>query len=290
MGAVCRRWTGLICLLLASTSLGAAAPGDRTGPATAPATQPSPFLLHLPGIGGIKWSDRQFVRGLHDANFAGTIQVFDWTANDPGMDALLAYKRNHNQARKIAGILAQRRAADPAGKLLLTSHSGGGGLAIWALEDLPPGVMVDDALLMSPALSPTYDLSRALSHVSGHLYVFSSLADLFVLGTGTRVFGTIDGVKTDAAGRVGFIQPATADPQQYKKLISEPYDPSWMKYNDFGDHIGGMTRLFSRNVLAPLLLSGKLPPVSMPTTAPTPTGLGRALPTSLPATQPSAMR
>jgi hypothetical protein len=236
------------------------------------------------GSGGARRSHRPGDGARYSANFAGTIQVFDWTANDPGMDALLAYKRNHNQARKIAGILAQRRAADPAGKLLLTSHSGGGGLAIWALEDLPPGVMVDDALLMSPALSPTYDLSRALSHVSGHL------SDLFVLGTGTRVFGTIDGVKTDAAGRVGFIQPATADPQQYKKLISEPYDPSWMKYNDFGDHIGGMTRLFSRNVLAPLLLSGKLPPVSMPTTAPTPTGLGRALPTSLPATQPSAMR
>ena len=35
------------------------------------------------------------------------------------------------------------------------------GLAVWALEKLPDDVKVDTVLLMSSALSPTYDLSKA---------------------------------------------------------------------------------------------------------------------------------
>ena len=106
---------------------------------------------------------------------------------------------------------------------------------------------------------------------------------MFVLGVGTKLFGTIDGVKTDAAGRVGFDQPPTADAQQYKKLVALPYDTSWFKYGDAGDHIGGMRESFGKNILAPLILQGTLPPTNMPTTTETPTGVGRELPTTLPA-------
>lgn len=247
---------------------------------TAPATAPiaPPYLLHLPGIAGEKAIDRRFVAGIEDGGFHGPIDVYDWTENDPGIPALLGYQRNHKEAKLIAERLARRRAAHPREKMYLTSHSGGGALAVWALEDLPPGVMIDDLVMMSPALSPTYDLTAALRHVKGHVYVFSSLADLLVLGTGTRLFGTMDGVKTDAAGRVGFTRPPDGDPAQYKKLIPMPYDPGWMKYGDMADHIGGMTRSFGKNVIAPLLLQGKMPAVEMPTTAQTPTGLGRELP------------
>jgi hypothetical protein len=240
------------------------------------------YLLHLPGIAGPKPIDRNMTNGLRDAGFEGDVELYDWTENDPGMDALLAYKRNHHEAELVAEKIAQRVAAHPKCKICVTSHSGGGGVAIWALEDLPDGVMVQDVLLMSPALSPNYDLTKALKHVSGHLYAFSSLADLLVLGTGTNLFGTIDGIKTDAAGRVGFTQPPGADANEYKKLVSIPYDTSWTKYRNFGDHIGGMTRAFGQNVIGPLLFHGKMPPTSMPTTAETPTGLGRALPTTLP--------
>jgi len=60
------------------------------------------------------------------------------------------------------------------------------------------------------------------------------------------------GVKTDAAGRVGFRRP-TADPRQYAKLIEHPYQRGWSRLGNFGDHTGAMSRPFVRQVIAPIL-------------------------------------
>ena len=80
-----------------------------------------------------------------------------------------------------------------------------------------------------------------------------------VLGLGTKMFGTVDGVRGEAAGKVGFTKPKAADPQQYAKLVQIPYDSAWMKWGNDGDHIGSMSRSFAREVVAPLLVSGTLP-------------------------------
>ena len=138
-------------------------------------------------------------------------------------------------------------------KILLTSHSAGTGLAVFALEKLPPEVRVDTVLLISPALSPGYDLSKALAHVTNKAYAFTSPNDFFVLGVGTSVFGTIDGKKCESAGRIGFVRPEGADAAQYKKLVAEPYQKAWMKYGNIGDHVTSMARAFSAAVYAPIL-------------------------------------
>jgi hypothetical protein len=135
------------------------------------------------------------------------------------------------------------------------------------MEQLPADVMVDSWLMVAPALSPGYDLSAALRHVRGRAYAINSQGDI-VLGQGTRVFGTIDGVKSDAAGRVGFVRAANADAGQYEKLVQVNYDPAWLKLGNAGDHIGPMNTRFAREVLAPLLLTGK-PPHIAPATRPT---------------------
>jgi hypothetical protein len=107
--------------------------------------------------------------------------------------------------------------------------------------------------------------------------VLSSVYDP-VLGAGTRMFGTIDGVKSDAAGRVGFAKPAAADDAAYAKLVAVPYDPAWMRLRNIGDHVGPMMRPFAKEVIARLLLTGELPVVMPLTTQPTA------------ATQPAATR
>jgi pimeloyl-ACP methyl ester carboxylesterase len=174
-------------------------------------------------------------------------------------------QRHKLQAQHAADILTAQFDADPHRTIYLTSHSGGGGIAIWALEDLPPRVKIQTLVMMSPAVSPRYDLSLALSHVNGRAYVFSSLDDP-VLGLGCRMFGTIDGVKTDAAGRVGFVRPPGGDPKQYEKLVPIPYNPNWVYVDDYGDHVGGMNRVFARKMLVPLLLTGRMPEVQPPAT------------------------
>lgn len=226
-----------------------------------------PLVFHLPGIGGALSIDRSMVNGLVAGGFKGDVEIYDWTEGDSGIHALRSLDRNRGEAKQIAALLLAHHLAQPAGQIYITCHSGGAGLAVWALEDLPPSVQVERVVFLSPALSPDYNLTAALRHVASKAYVFSSESDNLILGYGTRVFGTIDGIKTDAAGRVGFRRPASGDVEQYAKLVSLPYNPDWVRYHDLGDHIGGMTRAFGQQVLLPLILSGTLPHLS--TTIPT---------------------
>jgi pimeloyl-ACP methyl ester carboxylesterase len=235
------------------------------------AADPSkPFLLHLPGIGGHMLIDDRMTAGLIEGGLDVELEIYDWTDNDSGLPALGNYNRNQLQAARIAERLTAVYRADPKRRIILTSHSGGGGVAVWALEKLPDNVKIDTLLLLAPALSPKYDLSRALKHVTGKAYSFTSTLDP-INTWGTKGFGTIDRVQTEAAGSVGFQTPAGADLVQYDKLIGFPYDAAWVRLGNDGDHIGTMSRTFGRVMLAPLLLTGKLPyiaPATQPATRP----------------------
>jgi pimeloyl-ACP methyl ester carboxylesterase len=214
---------------------------------------PPPYLLHLPGIGGERRMDHHLTQGLVDGGFTGKIEIYNWTEHDPGLPALLSYKNNRREAQRIADKLTAIRRANPSRPIYLTAHSGGTGLAIWALEKLPPDVQVDRVILLASALSPGYDLSLALSHVREAMYNFWSPLDTIVLGTGTTMFGTIDGVKGPAAGFKGFQPRPGASVKQYQKLRQMEYKKSWAQWGNTGGHAGPMAETFSSKVLAPLV-------------------------------------
>ncbi len=219
---------------------------------------PRPYLLHLPGIGGARMIDRTLTEGLVQGGVDAEVEIHDWTQDDAGLTALYAHQRHERQADVVAAIITRRFRADPRTRIYLSGHSGGTGIALWALQRLPSDVQVESLLLLASAMSPTYDLSAALRHVRGKAYSLHSPYDP-VLGIGTRMFGTIDGRKGDAAGRVGFTMPASAlDPRQYEKLVLIGYDPSWIRLSNIGDHIGVMMRPFAREILSPLLRTGVL--------------------------------
>jgi pimeloyl-ACP methyl ester carboxylesterase len=226
-----------------------------------PATQPGGeskdvWLLHLPGIGGEMPIDHAMTRGLKDGGYASQIEIYDWTEHDPGLGALLARQRNEREAKKISQMIEKRLEDNPKLQITLTSHSAGTGLAVWALEKLPDGMQVQTLVMLASALSPKYDLTAALKHVRGKAYLYYSSGDTLVLGAGTKLFGTVDGVNSEAAGLVGFSRPKGADEKQYDKLVQVPYDKGWLAYHDAGDHIGCMSRSFARHVLAPIVLEG----------------------------------
>lgn len=227
-------------------------------PSRPPVTHGRPYLVHLPGVAGDTVVDRWFLSGLGDGGLKADTEVFDWTGHADWIFALQSYRHNRNQAQQLADRIVTRVRAEPGEPVYLTAESGGTGVAVWALEQLPDDVKVRSVLLIAPALSPRYDLSRALSHVAGHAYVVTSPNDLLVLGLGTMVFGTTDGVHTSAAGRVGFRQPRAADPLQYRKLVQMPYELDWLAYGHLGGHSGGLAPAFARNILAPTLLDDTL--------------------------------
>jgi len=263
----------ILALLLFGPACAHEGPASRPQTLYPSATQPfvkttPTYLLHLPGIGGLMPIDKLLTQGLRDGRYFGQIDVYDWTNGNAGLLALTSYDHNRDQAKEVARMIAQTAAEDPKAKIMVTGHSAGAGIAIWALEDLPPDVKIDALVLLAPAISPGYDLTSALRHVT-RAYAFISEHDP-ILGPGTRTFGTIDRVKSDSAGRVGFKMPDSADPVQYRKLTSIPYDKSWMKYGNIGDHVGPMTRSFARCIIAPLLLTGEVPSTAaQPATSPT---------------------
>lgn len=293
------RFTWALIVLCAASAAGvgcANAPAAMAATAGSPTTYravaaPTPLHIHLPGIGGYRSIDRGLLRGLREGGYAATLKPWDWPGVDAGLAALVATERHRAQSARIAQLLAAHARANPGGQITVSAHSGGAGIIAWALEQLPADVQIDRLVLIAPALSPQYDLSRALAHVREKAYVFYSPYDAAVLGIGTKMFGTVDGLKVEASGKVGFERPAdAADARQYEKLVQVPYRAEWIKLGNIGDHIGGLSRPFSRAVLAPLLARGELPAgspgeaiASEPLRLPPPLPGAQPVPATLPA-------
>jgi pimeloyl-ACP methyl ester carboxylesterase len=249
----------------------------RAAPTTLPTdlvdefSQAGPILLHLNGVGGYLPPDYNMLSGLREAHVEARLFHYDWTENAPGMGALQAYGMHQVEAQKVADLLALHLKADPHSPVYLIGHSGGCAIAVYALAKLPKGDQIDTLVLLAPALSPTYDLSAALAHVKGNVYVFSSTLDQLILSTGTRAFGTMDGIRTDGAGFDGFVRPPHGDVNLYAKIVPEPYREEWIKYGDLGDHIGTLHRRFAQAIIGPLLK----PAVDAATTRPAGDSEGR---------------
>src|SRR5262249_38331950 len=151
-----------------------------------------------------------------------TVRIVPWGHGLFRWHADLTDVENHAaQAAAIAEELRRFRGTNPDAPVFLVGKSGGTGVVARVLEDLP-AASVEAAVLISPALSPGYDLGPALRAVRRELVVFWSPLDLIVLGLGTRVFGTIDRVNSVSAGLVGFRPPEGAD---YAKLRQVKWRP-----------------------------------------------------------------
>ncbi|MBC8107696.1 MAG: hypothetical protein H7Z14_13980 [Anaerolineae bacterium] len=262
----------MLSILLILIGCSSAIAQDRNAP------KPT-WLLHLPGIAGEMRIDHMFTQGLLGGGVDADLEIYDWTGTDRGMIALMQTKRHQEQSTIVAQLIEKRVREHPGQRITITGHSAGTGIAVWALEKLPDDVMVDDLVMMASALSPQYDLTKALKHVRGQAIAFNSTLDVLILGAGTKGLGTVDRVKTDGAGRVGFEMPASGDKEQYTKLKQYPYDGDWLRFNNPGDHIGPMMRSFSKNVVASVILGKGVPPRA--------TTLPSTRPTTIPSTQPT---
>src|SRR2546425_673127 len=81
------------------------------------------------------------------------------------------------------------------------------GVVFVALENMPPG-LVERAFLLSPSVSTSYDIRRAVRSVTRGLHVFYSKHDYWYLGFATHVLGTADRrYFHPASGRIGFSVP-----------------------------------------------------------------------------------
>ena len=216
------------------------------------------LVIVVSGVGGfdLTGTGLRYVMGAQNTHTA--VEIFPW---GHGFGRWLADLTNVSNRDAQAGILAQRirrfKAGQPSHPVFLVAKSGGCGVAVRALEQLDESSM-ERAVLLAPALSPSYDLTGALRAVRNDVVVFWSPCDIFILGLGTAVFGTSDRVRCRSAGLVGFRTPpecqaGDARGHPYSKLRQVRWEPPMVRAGNFGGHIGPDSPFFLKRYVAPLL-------------------------------------
>ncbi len=214
-------------------------------------------VLVLPGIEGKSIWNRDIAVGLDEGGVFSAIEIYDWTVGVPGIYNLVSYERNRREAQALADRIMDHRRAYPDTPLHLIGHSGGGGIAVLALEALPEGETVDLAILLAPALSPTYDLTEALGKTRHGIANFYSRYDVGFLGLGTTVFGSIDRDMGASAGAVGFRVPPGLSEEGRRLYADRLRQIAWnerlRRAGAYGGHFGWASKRFAREYLAPLI-------------------------------------
>jgi hypothetical protein len=231
--------------------------------------RPRGLVLVADGVGGLDLCGTalRYVLGAEGLHYA--FHVFPWGHGFGRWLADLTNVANRDaKAAVLADAVRRFRTRQPDEPVFLVAKSGGSGVMVKALEQLEEN-SVCRAVLLSPALSPRYDLTAALRAVSKEMVVFWSPWDLIVLGAGTRVFGTADRVRTASAGLTGFTLPDAASlssspaagsdaerARQYAKLRQVRWAPRMARTGYLGGHVGPDSPIFLRNYVVPLLRAG----------------------------------
>jgi hypothetical protein len=225
---------------------------------------PRGLVMVIGGVGGMDWCGFALRRLLKNRQPPYAIQIFPWGLGFGRWHADLTNIINRDaKAQLIAETIRLYHDDQPGRPVFVVAKSGGAGVAVKALELLDEKA-VERVILLAPALSPYYDLTAALHAVRREMVVFWSPLDLIVLGAGTRVFGTIDRVRTVGAGLVGFRVPAvsaakTAPSREYGKLRQVRWHPRMAASGNLGGHMGPDSPFFLRKYVVPLLAIEETP-------------------------------
>lgn len=207
------------------------------------------LVVALPGVVNTKRHLNGFVRLVREEHPDWEVRIRSWGTPLRSIHNLCAYERNRAVAEQIASELAAYRRSHPQARISLVGYSGGGGVAVFVTEALPADVMIERLILVAPAISPDYPLvERVLPHVSEYVINYASRRDHQV-GFGTRLFGTIDRVKTASAGCGGFSI-------EHRKLIQVCWSTSMLRWGHLGNHLSYLVPRWQRKYLVPALQAG----------------------------------
>jgi hypothetical protein len=212
------------------------------------------FLID--GVGGFGFAPRMMEKALVEAGVPYELRAFQWGHGFGRWHADLTDDTHfRSKAGELSDAVMEYRTRSNRAPVYIVAKSGGTAIALAALAQLPPE-SVDRCVLLSSAVSPDFDLVPSLSAIRLELVSFWSPRDKLILGLGTSLFGTADGVMGQSAGLVGFRIPDAIEGDaaaQYRKLRQVEWDPAMRKTLNFGTHVGSSMPQFVRTYVAPLL-------------------------------------
>lgn len=219
------------------------------------------FTFVLPGIEAESVYTYSMCDGLLAGGVRGAIKVFNWGMPFPGgyLGNLCHFSRNRRRAQDLAAEIRAYQDQFPGQPVNVVAHSGGVGIAVWAVEHLSPDRPIHALVLLNGALSPTYDLSRALARTQRGILNSYSPRDVLVLDWGTRIFGTTDRKFVRGCGCAGFTRPPEADATLYQKFHQFCWKPEMSHTAHLGGHITSCTENFVEHYIAPWLVADREP-------------------------------
>lgn len=244
------RWLGAV-LLLACVTSGCSVADLTDGPRLARG-----LVVVLPGIEGRSQFNVNIARGLDSGGVHCAIEIYDWNTKVPfgSLVNLTFIDRNREQARALSARILEYQRDYPGRPVHLVGHSGGGGLAVMALEAHPRNSPMCGAILLAPAVSPEYDLRRALRRADQGIVNCYSKLDVMFLELGTGLFGNVDRGRGPAAGAVGFDVSRRSMFAEYDKLKQLAWSQKMIRHGHYGGHFGWADRTFVSRYLAPIIM------------------------------------
>jgi hypothetical protein len=213
-------------------------------------------VLVVCGIGGIDFVALSSQWALPRAGVRHDIREFPWSH---GKGRLLRDLQDTQhclrKANELAAEVRKIKAQDADRPVYLVGKSGGTGLVLAAAEQLPPETL-ERIILLSAALSPSYDLRPALRATKHEIVSFYSPYDQLVLNWGTSQFGTIDRFYGASAGLHGFVIPTDQSPEDralFDRLVQVKWNPAMILEGHLGIHLGTSMPAFVAKEVAPWL-------------------------------------
>jgi len=202
-------------------------------------------------------------QGMVDAGYPGIFHPFRWqTGAGMAIDHMTSVGYKRWVASKLANQIMDHRARYPEDPIYIGAFSAGCAVAVYALEQLPEDVLIDQCVLLSSSVSASYDLTMALTRIRGKLYVTTSPHDEMLKRLVAAV-GSADRERVGdrLSGIEGFTIPTGADEatrEAYaKKVQTIPWSGQFIAYGNHGRHSDMAGREFIANVIAPLIVPAR---------------------------------
>lgn len=207
--------------------------------------------FYLDGAGNWGFGAGPVPEGLRKAGYKGDVEIFVWTTSfNPLVDQLVTINAKL-KADMLAGKIKNYAKKYPGRSVNIIALSAGTGVAMWAVEALPPDVHINNMVLLGSSLSNTYDIRKVVPHIEGSIYVYYSRHDAVL--DAVRVIGTIDGKRgVDSAGQVG-LHPAGG---YRNKVVNIGWSRQYMALGWAGAHTDCTNETFVRHEIAKRLMRG----------------------------------
>ena len=210
------------------------------------------LVIVLSGIEGRSGYNEAICEGLDAGGVNWAIELHDWTGWGGPLYNLRNRAGNRRKAAGLAGRIARYQARYPHCPVVLVGQSGGGAMAVWTAEALPPEAPMDGLILLAVSLSPRYVPAAALHASRRGIVSFYSNKDWILLGT--AVTGTMDGELASSAGRTGFAVPGGDGAiKPFDRLHQIAWNEKMAEAGHTGGHLTSGAAEFVATFVAPLV-------------------------------------